>query len=366
MGAARGVGPQKKVGTKMGWQESIVTFINEKFTPTTTSCIRPDAYIMSEREIADDIHVEKFLPTGITLHATLRGHKSTIQRMSWSPDGKRMATPDDNGEVRIWDVSSGLCEFVLIGHRERVRETAFSSNGKKLITHSEDEKIIVWDVETGDCVGFLSTRAHGFGYNTKTDHYIYTIGPYNDLHEINIRILNTPSVLRKVNTSGWPLHLAFSLDGKRIVFRESDESVCIMPLESREKGVRSLSCKHALDFVFSPDGNVLALAGMDEHKVWLWNINGESPRTLDNEIGPMRLDFSNSGRLLAVLCYDGIMRIWDTRHDKIIAKLLWCSQYETGSIRFHPNLPRLAVVSHDISGRESQENCIVRVYDINI
>jgi WD40 repeat protein len=55
------------------------------------------------------------------LVTTLRGHKEAIWGMAWSPDGARLATSADDGEIRIWDIApneeSALADARSLGLR---------------------------------------------------------------------------------------------------------------------------------------------------------------------------------------------------------------------------------------------------------
>ncbi len=65
---------------------------------------------------ADD-EVRKNLPAGVKLVRTLRGHTGWIGRISWSPDGRMLASPSEDNTIRVWDAETGQCLRVLKGTR---------------------------------------------------------------------------------------------------------------------------------------------------------------------------------------------------------------------------------------------------------
>jgi WD40 repeat protein len=68
----------------------------------------------------------------------------TLNRVIFSPDGKRLATGDFRALVRIWDASSGEELVTLKGHRSWVWSLAFSPDGTRLYSGSRDQTVRIW------------------------------------------------------------------------------------------------------------------------------------------------------------------------------------------------------------------------------
>jgi WD40 repeat protein len=74
-----------------------------------------------------------------------KSYQGSVKGISFSQDGKQLATVGDHGSVRLWNLSGQqLAEFK--GHQGVVRSLSFSSDGKLLATASEDGTAILWRV----------------------------------------------------------------------------------------------------------------------------------------------------------------------------------------------------------------------------
>ena len=67
--------------------------------------------------------------------------------LRFSPDGKWLATPHEDGIVRVWDVATRKPVLALDPERYDVRELVFSRDGKHLVGgHDEATVMVVWDL----------------------------------------------------------------------------------------------------------------------------------------------------------------------------------------------------------------------------
>ena len=73
-----------------------------------------------------------------------------VRSVSFSPDGRTIASSSRDQTIRLWDVQSGVEKRRLTGHTDTVYSVVFSPDGQTLASGSWDETVRLWDVETSD------------------------------------------------------------------------------------------------------------------------------------------------------------------------------------------------------------------------
>lgn len=82
---------------------------------------------------------------------TLVGHKSRVNKVAFTGDGKRLASVGDGMVVHIlWAAKGGKHMTNLAGHTAHLQAVSWSSNGRLCLSGSDDGKIGIWDVDAYD------------------------------------------------------------------------------------------------------------------------------------------------------------------------------------------------------------------------
>lgn len=96
----------------------------------------------------------------LTLVHSLQGHSDVVWCAAWSPSGRALATCGGDKQVRVWameaDPSAGadamkfVCKQVLDGtHTRTVRWVSWSPNGKYLASAGFDGITAIWENQNG-------------------------------------------------------------------------------------------------------------------------------------------------------------------------------------------------------------------------
>ena len=80
---------------------------------------------------------------------TLHGHSGGVVSVSWSLDGKRLASGGTDNTVKVWETANGLETLTLRGHTSSAQSVTWSPDGKRLASGSWDHTIKVWDARKG-------------------------------------------------------------------------------------------------------------------------------------------------------------------------------------------------------------------------
>ncbi len=197
-----------------------------------------------------------------------RGQEGDLHELASSPDGQWLATGDDRGRVRLWDVRRRTSRL-LDGAASTIMRMVFSPDSRQLAGTSQDGKVRLWDVATG--------REHDVGTH-----------------------------------SGWSMDVGFSPDGTQLVSTGVDGRIVLWDVASGRARELADYDQWETAAAFSPDGHLLAEGGLDR-PVHLWDVaTGKRVRELAGiPGGVLQLRYSSDGQHIAASGQESVVHVWD-------------------------------------------------------
>ncbi len=271
-----------------------------------------------------------------------KGHVEGVFCVAFSPDGKRLASGGDEGEIVLWDTTTWREVRKLDGdsggkkgHYEDVWGLAFSPDGRRLASASHDETVRIWDVESGKQLLILKGHSfHVWGVAFSPDGTRLasaggiSAGDRFTAGEVRVWDAATGRSLLAMKVPGFRVFaVAFSPDGKRLAAACEDKTLRGWDAST---GQEAFTLKGHTDEVntvaWHPDGKHLASASKDETvRVWDW-AGGKEVYALRGYQGAV---FSADGKLLAAVGREGV-GLWQADTGKEVRRLqhkmglFWC------------------------------------------
>jgi WD40 repeat protein/class 3 adenylate cyclase len=245
-----------------------------------------------------------------------------------SPDGLRMAVGPEKPRrspsgivppvLRVIDVSGGETVSTMKGHRDLVLWREFSPEGELLLTASTDHTARVWDVDTGRTIHVLRHDGEVLHVTMSPDGT--GILTTDDTGQAFIWDARTGKVVVELSGQGTA---EFSPDGRLAITASSDGVSRVWDVATGQTLAVLAGGAAFGGAEFTPDGRTVVTGGDD---VRAWDVG--AVRVLSHGAPVTQVSFSPDGRSLVSGGVDGTARVWDLETQSETAVL----EHEPGAI----------------------------------
>jgi WD40 repeat protein len=248
---------------------------------------------------------------------TLTGHRDEVNGVSFSPDSKMLASASRDKTVKLWDTSTYKEIKTLAGHKDWVTDVSFSPDGKMLASGSRDNTVKLWDTTTYKQIKTLTGHKNwvtGVSFSPNGKMLASGSGDYT------VKLWNT-STYKEIKTLaghiGWVKGVSFSPNGKMLASASGDNTVILWDT-STYKQIKTLTghTREVIGISFSPDGKMLASAS-DDNTVILWDTSTDEEinKFTGHRNKVLGVSFSPDGKMLSSGSADNTVRLWRWRQD---------------------------------------------------
>ena len=239
-------------------------------------------------------------------------HTDRISSLTYSPDGKTIATGSWDGTMQWWNASTGQSIIDIKAHTDGISSLTYSPDGKTIATGSWDGTMRWWEVNTRKnsktFTGYLGGNTIQYSPDEKTI-TITAGGPVHLWDVTNGKYLRTFR-----GHKGYVPAVDFSPDGKVLATGSADKTVRLWDLHTG-KTINILTEHTDLVYapMYSPDGKIFVTRSRD-NTLRLWNANtGENIETIPKGNESMSFMFSPDSTTLAVGNSYGTVDLLNTR-----------------------------------------------------
>jgi len=263
--------------------------------------------------------------------------------------------------IRIWDLGTSRCRYVLTGHGDRVTAIAATPDGRFMLSAGADRLLCYWDLvhgqmlwqkRTSSTVDTVALTPDGRFAAWGVDYYGGEVMIWDLRQDVLVnrlsgrelgasclaitadlsRVLTAGGSYQRVNTAlrlwdgrtgdclqSWPAHspftkaLAVTPLGDKAISSGADGQVAVWDAR-RGRGLQTFQAPGATCVALTADGTI-GLAGCKDGTLRCWNLeNGENLGVLEAHADVVSsLAVSPDGRFALSGSHDRTVRLWDLR-----------------------------------------------------
>ncbi|KAI0543597.1 WD40-repeat-containing domain protein [Xylaria curta] len=287
------------------------------------------------------------------------GHSRIVRAVAFSPDSKMLASGSVDRTVRLWNIATRECQQTLTGHENSVSAITFTLTTETLISTSRDRTIRLWNTKTGKCLQIMTEHrgaVSAVAISTKTKSFA------SASHDHTIWLWDLPTSThclasakkQLIGHSDWVNAVAFSSDGNKLVSGSRDRTIrlwdtatglCQQTITGHDSSVNAVG--------IVPNCQIL-MSGSNDREVRVWNASACIRSLTGHHNSINAIAISPDGKTMASGSRDCTVWLWETA---AITKRQTSIRHRTSTstVAISPDGKMLASGSCD---------CTIRLWDI--
>ena len=244
-------------------------------------------------------------------------HDADVWSVDFSPDGKYVVSGSEDKTARVWVAATGE-EVTRMIHEDKVHDAVFSPDGKHIATTSffVDGKVQIWDTATGALESTFSGGICPLAYKIDFSPDGESIGVSGDCIFPQVVILNvdtpgnqTKDTLVDLNDhKGSTVYdFVYSPDGTLLASGGADFTVIVVDLKDKSTKFKLYDTSAVYTLAFGPDGKYIVTGNqLGQIKIWsASSAGGDEAGNINLQKGAITaLEFNPEGKQLAVTTVD--------------------------------------------------------------
>ena len=280
--------------------------------------------------------------------ACLRGHTTRVYALSFSPCGALLASGDESGTLREWEIATGKEVRVCSEYAAKYRVIpAYTASGELRVADASEDEITIWNVDRHEKLETFKHHGDIAAMCFENGSHLAVASPF----DFKVCRLGEPSRISAIPTHfNFPAYLTFSPDSQTLASFGAGAGTSWNVATQAHQRIRRTQTKIGC-VSFDAAGRLRALGSHKDGSISVWDV--ETQQTLVTLKAPgkvlkARWFAAPSSDLWASGDVDGHVHIYD-RHGKQAT----CRGH-TGavwSMTFSPDETRVASASRDGTAR---------------